>query len=401
MNEMGEASRIDDWPCFFQDPSDCCGCGACAVKCPVDAISMEERSGGFLYPTVNKDRCIKCGLCERVCGFKNVRPRKTNGPSWAACADCGLDESASGGVSAVIALACIEAGGVVFGCACEDSSEGIVVKHRKIETIDELSSIKGSKYVQSDTSDVFAKVKESLDEGREVVFFGTPCQVAGLFGYLGNSYSKLLTVDLVCHGVPSLRMFRDYSKSVLERGRRLVDVTFRSKRDGWKSSMLMGVRFDDGSEDFIEARRSSYYAFFLSLLTLRDSCYRCPFANTARVADVTLGDCWGIEDVRPDLITADVFDLNRGVSCVIANTDKGASAIDVISRRLKMCNMNLSDIVAGNEQLQHPSKMPVERQELLSLYDSHGWGALEARWHRRRLAELVRNLLYGFKRRIG
>ena len=394
MKMTAEVPRIDDWPYLFQDASDCCGCGACAAKCPACAISMVERSGGFVYPSVNQDKCIKCGICNRVCGFKNIQPRKTEGPAWAACADSDLRESASGGVSAVIASTCVEAGGVVFGCVCEDSPEGVVIKHKKIESIGELASIKGSKYVQSDTLEVFSEVEELLRVGREVVFFGTPCQVAGLLGYLGTRYSSLLTVDLVCHGVPSLKMFRDYSKSVLERGRRqLVDITFRAKLNGWQNSMLMNARFGDGSESFIEARHSSYYTYFLSLLTLRDSCYRCPFAGTARVADITLGDCWGIEKVRPDLVSPGVFDQREGISCVIANTVKGVRAVDAVSHRLKVHEMDLSDIVAGNEQLQHPSPLPAERRKLISLYDSSGWAPLEAQWRRRRFIELLRSAL--------
>ena len=238
--------------------------------------------------------------------------------------------------------------------------------------------------------------------GREAFFSGAPCQVAGLRGYLGRDWPNLITVDLVCHGVPSEAMFRSMVSSV-ERGneKQIIDFRFRCKRNGWGHSLLLrsrrvgGARSSQDEESLIPAHDSAYYDLFLNLKTLRDSCYACPFASSLRPADITLGDFWGVQRSRPDVLEGARFDMDGGVSCLPVNTERGRVALGELGGDLNLFEVSFDDIAKGNDQLRHPSALPEDRGVYLAAFRQGGWDAVESLWQRRE-----RGMKYHLKRAV-
>ena len=384
---MASTSAI---PTLFSTAAECCCCGACVAGCPKSAISLTEDEAGYRYPVIDEELCIRCGKCKRVCGFQHKLAARSVGPFYAAASeDSRVRESASGGIFGELARAMLARGGVVVGCAYEDDGARLRVRHRIVEKESELAPLLGSKYVQSETLGVFKDVKALLSSGREVLYSGTPCQVAGLKGFLGREYEGLLTVDLVCHGVPNEHMLQDYLATV-ERasGAHVTDARFRSKRDGWNRSLLLDMaleRPDARNESlFVPSGNSSYYDMFLGLVTLRDSCYHCPFAGSLRPADLSIGDYWGVERVSPDLLEerGGPFSLQRGVSCLLVNNSLGAAWLEALGEGIVRRETTFAAIAEGNDQLRHPSDTPPQREEWLGAYETGGWAALERLWRR-------------------
>lgn len=373
-----------DIPTLFNGTDDCCGCGSCAAACPKGAISFYEDGNGFAFPHIDETLCIGCHLCVRVCGLHQRLGQETEGPWYAAAGTCDVSRSASAGAFVSLAHEVIDQMGVAFGAAYEAQEDGLHVVHRMADDEDSLVALQNSKYVQSDAGICFPEVRAQLRSGRPVLFCGTPCQVAGLRGYLGKKvYPNLYTVDLVCHGVPSQRMFRDWVAH-LERkyGSRITDVRFRSKRDGWGHSLLLLLQLDGHEEPmYIPSDSSDYYQMFLGLETLRDSCYVCPYAGNYRSGDLTLGDFWGVEANRPDVMEQEGFDLKRGISCLLVNNDRGREALERFGDGLRLYEVAFDDIAKGNDQLRHPSVMPSNREAFLKVYRDEGWGGLEKWWH--------------------
>ncbi len=300
----------------LRDKRDCCGCGACAQRCPAKCIRMTEDAEGFRYPVADADACTGCGLCERIC--PGLHPSAPHDPLRLFAAR-NRDEAAraagsSGGVFSLLARRTLREGGVVFGAAFVPTWGG--VSHRRAEKEEELQPLLKSKYVQSDTGGCYAEAAALLREGRRVLFSGTPCQIAGLHAFLrGERPERLLTVECLCHGVPSPAVWRRYTEETAG-GRRILGVDFRDKsRSGWR-------RYDftvrtDGGERRVPAREDLYMRAFLAELTLRPSCYACPFKSGRSGSDITLADFWNIRDVLP------AFDDDRGASLVLLNTPQG------------------------------------------------------------------------------
>lgn len=371
-------------PTLFESPSHCCGCGACVAGCPKGAITMYEGKDGFVLPVIDSDLCIGCGACTRACGLNRGIGSNSVGPFFAAVGRDDVSESASGGVFGAVARELISAGGVAYGAAYERKGNMLRVLHRRAASVDELSPLLNSKYVQSEAGVCFTAVKADLREGRRVLFCGTPCQVAGLKGFLGRDYVNLITVDLVCHGVPSGRMFadcvEDYGKQL---GSSVVDFRFRCKREGWGHSLLLLLLLEDGREVTIPAAKSPYYDMFLSLKTLRDSCYRCPYAGRFRAGDLTIGDFWGVEVNRPDVLTdAKKFNQMKGVSCLLVNNNRGKGFIES-SSALDLFPVEFDDIAIGNDQLRHPSDLPSDRGLYIDAFAKGGWKSISRLYLRR------------------
>lgn len=371
-------------PVLFECPSQCCGCRACLEACPVCAIEMREDESGFAYPVINQEACVRCGRCKRVCGFQH---EFGCGPAErcyaAATSEAEIGESASGGVFGALARAMVSRGGVVFGCANEAGETGLHVRHRSARTATELEEMYGSKYVQSSTEDCFREVERELRSGGEVLFSGTPCQVAGLRGYLGREHEGLLTVDLVCHGVPSERMLREYLS--MEFGGGISDVRFRPKCNGWDDSLRLQLAGPDAPQGTVSSEDSSYYDLFLGLRTLRDSCYECPFAGPRRAGDLTIGDFWGVDEVRPDLLdqAGGQFSLQRGVSCLLVNTARGARWLDALGGKIMRARVSFEDVASHNEQLRHPAETPADRGDYLRAFANGGWSTVDRLWRRK------------------
>lgn len=385
-------------PVLFEAPSECCGCGACAARCPAGAIDMVEDEFGFRFPRIRGDACARCGLCRRVCGFQRRLAARTEGPWYAACSRGGEPASASGGAFAVLARAVLASGGVVYGAAYEVAAGGLRVRHRRVDCEAELPALQGSKYVQSDATACYPQVERDLRAGVRVLFSGTPCQVAGLKGFLRRDYTGLLTVDLVCHGVPSEAMLRAYAKELGRRyGANVSDARFRCKRDGWDASKVLQVRFVDNRVPglLLPSDRSSYYDLFMNVKTLRESCYSCPFAGPNRPGDLTIGDFWGVQVRRSDLLEENdgPFNLADGVSCLLANSEAGREALSELGCGLVLSPVEFEDIAAGNDQLRAPAKMPSDRRDYLDAFRTGGWPAVERLWRRRTLPGRIKRAI--------
>ena len=346
---------------------------------------MREGIDGFVFPEVDESLCVGCDLCKRVCGLQNKNAFQTEGPWYAAAYRGDSSRSASGGAFYALARSIVETGGVAFGAAYVSDEEGLGVRHVMARDVEGLAALQGSKYVQSDARACFPEVLHQLELGREVLFSGTPCQVAGLRGYLGRDWPRLLTVDIVCHGVPSERMLRAYLDSLAKRrGERVVDARFRCKRDGWKDSLLLDVVYEGGDHEYLPVFESPYYDLFFSLKTFRESCYSCPFAGPLRSGDLTIGDFWGVERSRPDALADGRLDRERGVSCLLANNQRGREALGRHGGGLELFEVTFEDIAKGNGQLCHPSELPDDRALYLEVFCDGGWEAVERLWRYRR-----------------
>ena len=304
----------------------CSGCYACVSKCPQNCIRMKTDDEGFWYPEVLSESCIDCGVCERVCPAKHEQAQ-INEP--AAFAVYNKDEkvrggSSSGGVFTALAEYIIESGGVVFGA---EFDEKFNVVHGFAEQKSELGRFRGSKYVQSRIGQSYIKARQFLKAGRTVLFSGTPCQIAGLKSYLGHGYDNLFTVDLICHGVPSPKVWDKYLKHKEQRaGAPVAGVNFRSKQQSWKK-FAMALSFGNKMVYNKTLDKDEYLRAFLQNVTLRPSCYECNFKTLGRTSDLTLADFWGVDVVMPD------FADDKGVSLVLVHSDKGNNLLEVISEK--------------------------------------------------------------------
>lgn len=344
----------------------CCGCNACVQRCPKSCITMREDSEGFLYPEVNKEVCIDCGLCEKVCP---VIHQGTERKPLAIYAAKNKDEkirllSSSGGVFTALAERVIDEGGVVFGAKFDEDWS---VVHDYTETKEGLATFRGSKYVQSGIGDSFKKAEQFLKAGRKVLFSGTPCQIAGLKVFLRKEYDNLLTVDFICHGVPSPGVWREYLKEetarqcggkntvlshpiIKSKDARIKSISFRDKCLGWKKysfAFTLSVPDGHGAKNTVLLSEPLYKNIFLrgflADLYLRPSCHDCPAKSFKSGSDFTIGDFWGVENVMPEI------DDDKGVSVVMVNTDKGK----IICKEMTIIcyKVTFDDVVAANPAL--------------------------------------------------
>lgn len=302
-------------PMSERHKEDCSGCSACAKVCPMNAISMIADEEGFLYPQIDEQKCIKCGLCDKVCGFV---PTKVQIELPKAYGVKHKDTetritSRSGGAFVAFSDWILKHSGVIYGASMQADC---TVKHVRATSGIERDAMKTAKYVQSDMNDIYPSVGKDLNDGKMVLFSGTPCQIAGLYAYIYAKKvndEKLFTCDLVCHGVPSPKVWHDYVEYIKSKYSKGIETArFRDKSFGW----------DSHCESFVltsgkKVVSRDYTDLFYEHIMLRPSCHKCYFANVNRVADVTLADFWGIEKNRPE------FDDNKGVSLVLVNTEKG------------------------------------------------------------------------------
>lgn len=356
---------------LFEDKKACCACGACLNICPKQAITMQKDEYGFLYPQIEESKCIKCGLCLKTCAFQNSKLNNIPIKTYAAQSDnTDLKKSASGGIFASIATNILKEGGIVYGAAMEMENDKLTVKHIGVENKADLIKLLGSKYVQSNTGKVYQDIKRKLNDNRLVLFSGTPCQVDGLNSYLGKKYDNLITIDIICHGVPNNQMFQDYIALLEEKYKdKIIDFKFRDKTKGW--GLTAKGYTAKGYTAIIPANLSSYYYMFLKSYIYRDSCYSCKYACKKRCGDITIGDYWGIEKAHPEVLNKNEYrlDYKNGISCLIVNTEQGAKVLEKYKNDLRLLDSAFEKAEKENGQLNISSKCDYEKRvEILKLY---------------------------------
>ena len=356
-------------PSYLKDSvkAHCSGCGACVQICPVNAIELCEDSDGFKYPKTDSNKCINCSKCFNVCPFENKGETADEQQQKFFAAksndDKTIKDSSSGGAFSEIVKAVCDENYAVFGVEID---KNLRVIHTFIEDKNDLPRLQKSKYVQSDTGDSFKKAKEFLNCGKKVIFAGTPCQIAGLKNYLGRDYDNLLCIDIVCHGVPSQKLFDKYiSELGSELGSDVVSFTFRNKVNFNKpkkcNQKTVLIKTADGKETVKEVLQCEYFAAFHEALIYRDSCAQCPFANTARIGDITIADFWGGEKYYPD------FYDPRGTSLIVFNNQKGLSYLEKIKARTAVIETDREKACKNNAQLRRPVRFHPNRDKFLEL----------------------------------
>lgn len=304
-------------PELFKKKKDCCGCNACQQICPKSAISMTEDNEGFLYPVIDYKKCVSCGLCEKVCPIKETNS-KTDEIIKCYVAYAKDEEvrvnSSSGGMFTLLAEEILKRGGIVVGATFDEKWR---VHHICIDSVIDLQKLRGSKYTQSRLNNTYKEVKEFLEKGKEVLFTGTECQISGLKKYLSKEYENLFTVDVLCHGVPSPKVWDKYIKSnISENHSDIKHISFRNKETGWKNYSVK-MEFENSKEYRENFSKDLFMRMFLSEICLRPSCHDCRFKKLERNADVTIGDCWGIGNYMPEM------DDDKGTSVILIHSDKG------------------------------------------------------------------------------
>lgn len=298
----------------------CCGCTACASICPKGCIAMTPDSEGFCYPQIDEAKCINCGLCEKICPLlhKPAQHEVLNVYGAKNSDDSVRFTSSSGAMFTLFAEWVLNNGGTVFGAELD---ENLQVRHTAIESTDALPKLRGSKYVQSNMAGVFKQVRTLLNEGKPVLFSGTPCQVAGLKGFLMKPYDNLFTVDVVCHGVPSAKVYNKHLQELGEAaGEPVTQVKFRDKTKGWLHGETV---FMAGTQRLAASKRKeTYMRLFLNNVSILPSCADCAFNNKRSLADITVADYWGVDKQFPE------FDDDKGVTLVLINTAKGQQLFD-------------------------------------------------------------------------
>lgn len=384
---VGENHNID----LLNKHYNCTGCRMCEQICPKGAISMQQNDEGFIVPIIDKEKCINCGLCFKRCPQLNsvkLNDRLDKPLVYAAKNKNEHEQinSSSGGIFSVLADFVINNGGSVYGASFEDNFQ---LKHVRITKKENLFRLRGSKYLQSNVENVYTQIKNDLDKEFYVLFVGTPCQVGGLRNFLGKDYEKLIIVDLMCHGVPSQKIFDKYIVWLEEKYRsKVIEYNFRSKdKKMWGKNAK--VQFADEKIKYFPDNLDPYYKAFSQGSIYRECCYSCKYANERRNGDFTLADYWGIEKQHPD------FYDEKGVSAVIINTEKGKYLFEKLKDKFNYIESSMDKVKEYNVNL----KRPTERKDIRNfVYDDidnkkfHKY-IKENLKYRRKLKDIVKNII--------
>lgn len=367
---------------LYLDKKDCCGCGACMNACPKSAIKMCEDEHGFVYPVIDDDLCVGCGVCEKACVYQNDPDLHAPVHIYAAAArdDSVVTRSASGGTFAVIAEKVLSGGGAVYGCALVFENGRLEPRHVRIDSVEDIRLLQGSKYVQSEISGTYKQAKQDLIVGKSVLFTGAPCQIAGLKQYLANDYDNLLTVEIICHGVPSKKLFQEFMDFYEKKlGGKITAFYFRdkSKGHGMVSRCVCEDPAGNEKENVKNGNLLAYIFFFLKSYTYRINCYNCPFARPERAADITLGDYWGFHEEYPQYRESHGLSNGRGISCVLVNSEKGKRMWDTCQDQLISMPSEFEKIARHNDQLRKPSKYDQKREVILQIFNTEGYSGVD------------------------
>ena len=383
---------------LVKDKKLCCGCGGCVAACPKKAIQLMPDENGFMYPEINREACINCGMCQRVCAFQHFSENEyqSEEPSdiYAAVTknDDDLKKASSGGMFPLFAKHILQQGGVVYGAAYDRVTEN-ELRVRHIEVTEEgcLPLLQGSKYVQSDSADIFPLVVKRLKEGKTVLFTGTPCQVAEAIRYCETFAKKqaeenLYTMEVLCHGVPSLQIMNDYIKYMKERGTDILFINFRDKERGWSANGSFTLAGNIKKHYFDS--NTSYVRLFKGANLNRKSCYNCPYAQPNRHADITVGDFWGVETTEPGF-ALEGEKAKKGISILMCSTTKGKQLFEACHKDMDYIPTTFEKAAYDNEQLKHPASPT--HPEILENYESGNWEKTEKQFKK----------IFGLKRYTG
>lgn len=322
--------------------SECTGCAACENICEKDAIQMQRGLDGFEYPVVNEEKCVQCMKCIKVCTLRKSKPENSLQFPLVYGMYSKNDKlrihSTSGGIFSELAEYVLRSGGYVAGAVYKADWS---VEHRMIQDIEGLEDLRRSKYQQSSVNLIYRDVKRVLEEGKEVLFCGTPCQVGGLKAFLGREYNRLIACDFICRGVSSPRIFAEYIRELEdEYGSRVEYIWMKNKCNGWHSLTTV-IGFQNGESYVRKGMEDSYVQLYLRYNAgVRDSCYQCSFKGENDVADITLGDFWGLDGTA--------LDDDRGISAVICRTEKGRTLVDGIKGKVRYEEKQIDDVKRGN-----------------------------------------------------
>ena len=333
---------------------ECCGCTACQQICPMQCITMESDEEGFLYPKIDESICIQCNKCKNICPIyhPNIPKGKTESYVGYAINESIRRFSSSGGIFSLVAEYVLKQKGVVFGAAFD---EAFMAHHICVDSKEELYKLRGSKYVQSRLESTYTEAKKCLKNGQLVLFSGTACQIAGLKKYLEKEYDNLLTIDVLCHGTPSPKIWKLYLEDQEKKyDSNISSIWFRDKKLGWKR-FFVSIQFENGQEYSVPFSNDKFMNMFLSNIDLRPSCYDCRFKAFPRVSDITIGDSWGIEKYMPEM------DDDKGTSVIVVHTDKGRKVLNEIQKTMILKKAELDKALplsadSRKSVLKHPNR---------------------------------------------
>jgi len=323
---------------------------------------MIEDNEGFFYPKVDDVKCIKCGLCEKVCPIINNKERVNNTEAY-ACINNNEDirnESSSGGIFTLLSESIINNGGVVFGAGFDEELDLV---HSYTDKIEGLAKFRGSKYLQSKIGDTYQQTKEFLDKGIMVLFSGTPCQIDGLLSYLRKEYDNLICVDIICHGVPSPKVFKMYRTELEKKyGATTRKITFRSKEHSWRQYSVL-FSFNNNTNYSTKMNQNIFMRGFLQDLYLRPSCYNCKSKTLNRLSDLTIADFWGVENIVPEI------DDDKGTSLVLVNSDKGKKVFQKLQGKMIMKQVDCGQAIKYNSSAIKSVNLNTKREKFFKALD--------------------------------
>lgn len=345
---------------IIDNEDSCSGCHACFSVCPVGCIQMEPNKEGFLYPIINQELCINCGLCQRTCDIVNEKRDTEIVPTAYAVVSNNEEErlnSSSGGVFALLCRNVLAENGIIF--AVEFNAKEKRIQHVGIELHEDIYKLQGAKYAQSVIGDVFHQVKKNLEEDRLVLFVGTPCQIAGVDAFLGKRYNNLILVDFICHGVPSQKLMMKYLNQFVKEDFTGVRINFRDKKFGWQYYSFL-IEKDNKTIYRKISKEDRYLCAFIKNKILRKSCYKCNHKTLDRKSDITLGDFWGISSIAPEM------NDDKGTSLILVHTEKGQKLIRQIEPSAKVRKVDTQIAIKHNPSAVKTAPMPKVRE---TIYD--------------------------------